>query len=88
MIAELTPIEETQVGKELIDKGIEQGLEQGIEKGEEKIIIKQAKARFPKLTKKHEDQIRALPADKLEDLAIALLDFESLGDLGEWLKKS
>ena len=84
MIAELTPIEETQVGKELIDRGIEQGIEQG----EEKIIIKQAKARFPKLTKKHQDQIRALPSDKLEELAIALLDFESLGDLGKWLKKS
>ena len=80
MIAQLTPIEETQVGKELI--------EQGIEQGEEKIILKQAKARFPKLTRKQEDQIRALSAAQLEELAVALLDFKTLTDLNNWLKEA
>ena len=65
------------VGKELI--------EQGIEKGEENVIIRQVKARFPKLTASQERQIRELPGEKLEDLAIALLDFERLDDLKNWL---
>jgi predicted transposase YdaD len=38
MIAQLTPIEETCVGKELIEKGIKTGIEKGIQTGIEKGI--------------------------------------------------
>jgi hypothetical protein len=78
MIAQLTPIEETQVGKELIEKGLEQG--------EEKIIITQAKARFADFSDQHEAKIRALKSPQLEALALELLNFESIADLENWLK--
>ncbi len=58
MIAQLTPIEETRVGKELIEKGIEQGMEKGMQKGMEKGIEKVAKKMI--LTGKSDKEIAEL----------------------------
>jgi len=70
-------LKNTAEGKELI--------EQGMEQGEEKIIIKLAKSRFPKMTQKQEEQIRALSSSELEKFAVAFLGFAELKDLSNWL---
>lgn len=40
MIAELTPIKETRVGKELLEEGIERGIERGITEGATRLVQK------------------------------------------------
>lgn len=78
MIAELTPLEKTQAGKELI--------EQGIEQGQEGLLVAQATKRFGKLNSDLEKKIRSLNSNRLEELALAILDFESISDMENWLK--
>lgn len=39
MIAELTPIEETRVGRDLLEQGRHEGLEQGLEQGQKAIVL-------------------------------------------------
>lgn len=84
MISELTPIEETRLGRELIGMGREEGLE----KGSEDIIIAQARSRFEDFTEDHESKIRALDCPQLTKLAVSLLDFKTLKDLEAWLENS
>ena len=78
MISQLPPIEETLVGKELIGKGREEA--------SEAIVIAQISARFPEFSDEQESKIRDLECSKLKELAIALLDFESLKELENWLE--
>jgi hypothetical protein len=85
MIAELTPVEETRAGRELIEKGIERGIEQGIEQGIERVTLVQLERVCGGLDAARRERVAALPAPQAEELALALLEFRSVADLDIWL---
>ncbi|NCS07790.1 MAG: DUF4351 domain-containing protein, partial [Microcystis aeruginosa G13-07] len=41
--------------------------------------------RFGEIPQNREETIRKLPVERLEDLGLALLDFDTLTDLDNWL---
>jgi hypothetical protein len=75
MIAELTPVEETRAGRELIERGIGQ------------VTLVQLERVCGGLDDLHRAQVAALPVEKARKLALALLDFRSVADLDAWLSK-
>ena len=67
-----------------IEKGIGQGIEQGIER-ERSLILRQLTRRIGELSESAIEQVNQLSIDLLEDLGEALLDFDQIEDLYQWL---
>jgi predicted transposase/invertase (TIGR01784 family) len=89
--------------QEWIDQGREQGLQQGIRQGLQQglaqgiargrvegltsltlSLLQRRLGRIPKVTR---EQVRGLAAKQLEELGLALLDFNSRADLDTWLEQ-
>jgi hypothetical protein len=81
MIIQLTPLEETVAGKELI--GI--GLERGMERGMEFTLLRQLARKFGPLSAKLKQQVESLDHQALEELTEAIFDFATLEDFTQWL---
>ncbi len=60
---------------------------QGMQQGEANMVLRQLNRRLGLVSPTVEQQIRQLPVEQLEDLGVALLDFESEADLLNWLPK-
>ena len=82
MIAELTPIEETVAGRELIAIGEERGMERGMEQ----LILQQISERFGRVSLETQKGIAALPVKHLPELGRALLRFPDVAALESWLR--
>ena len=63
----------------------EQAVQQGEQRGEAKLVLRQLQRRFGEIPQNLEETIRKLPVERLEDLGLALLDFNTLTDLDNWL---
>ncbi|MFM6325040.1 MAG: DUF4351 domain-containing protein, partial [Microcystis panniformis] len=63
----------------------EQAVQQGVQQEALKLVIRQLQRRFGEIPQNLEETIRNLPVERLEDLGIALLDFNTLTDLDNWL---
>ena len=63
----------------------EQAVQQGVQRGEAKLVLRQLQRRFGEIPQNLEETIRKLPVERLEDLGLALLDFNTLTDLDNWL---
>jgi hypothetical protein len=63
------------------------GFERGIEQGEKSLIVRQLTRRLSlkELPEVLRTQVESLPLLQLEALGEALLDFQSLSDLEQWL---
>ncbi|MFM7441794.1 MAG: DUF4351 domain-containing protein, partial [Snowella sp.] len=86
-IMRLAPLYQ-QDRQQAIQEGVRQGLEQGLEQGriqEANLVIRLLQRRFKEIPQNLQETIRSLPVKQLEDLGIALLDFDNLGDLDNWL---
>ena len=70
---------------EIITSWMEEGLEKGLDH-ERKAFLRQLRKRLGNLGPAVETQIEKLSADRLEQLAEALLDFGSVADLEAWLQ--
>jgi predicted transposase/invertase (TIGR01784 family) len=70
------------------EKGIETGIGRGIEQERRSIVSLQLEQKFGHLPSNLSDRISALSPEKLSALAIALLNFNSLDDLNNWLQVS
>ena len=66
-------------------RGIALGEARGEAQGEAKVTLRQLGRRCGPLSTEQETLIRALPLERLEALAEALLDFEGMADLNAWL---
>ncbi|MEN9225986.1 MAG: DUF4351 domain-containing protein, partial [Thermostichus sp. DRC_bins_24] len=64
----------------------QRGLTQGIQQGEAELTLRQLRQKVGSLPVELETQIRSLPVDRLEELGLALLEFQSLADLTSWLE--
>ena len=61
-------------------------MEKGLEKGERKMVLRLLRKRLGGLDRALEQRIEALPAEAIERLGEALLDFNRLDDLHAWLQ--
>jgi uncharacterized protein DUF4351 len=59
----------------------------GIRKGSAKIVLLLLQRRFGALNETMQSRIGALLTKRLEELSVALLDFSSLQDLEDWLRR-
>lgn len=68
-----------------MEEGLERGRQEGREEGERKLVMRLLRKRLGPLDREIEARIEALPAEALEPLADALLDFNRQDDLHAWL---
>jgi hypothetical protein len=68
------------------EKGIEKGIETGIERERRSLVALQLEQKIGQLPESTSDRLSALPLDQLSGLAIALLNFNSIADLNQWLE--
>ena len=71
---------------EIVTSWMEKGLEKGLEKGERKMVLRLLRKRLGGLDGALEQRIEALPAEAIERLGEALLDFTRPDDLDAWLQ--
>ncbi len=83
ILKEGSMLEESVIYQDILQKGEQQGLL----KGERKFALLQLEERFGKLSPKIRKQIEHLPAEQLEELIKALLDFKGPDELIAWLKQ-
>ena len=67
------------------ERGIQLGLNQGLNQEAQSLVLRQLPRRCGQLSHEHELAVRALPLEKLEALAEALLDFDGPEALDAWL---
>lgn len=67
-------------------RGIQIGIEKGRHEGEIAVILKQLERRLGRVSQASVKRIEKLPLERIEELAVALLDFEKPSDLTAWLK--
>ena len=63
----------------------EQAIQEGVQQEALKLVIRLFQRRFGEIPQNLEETIRKLPVERLEDLGLALLDFNTLTDLDNWL---
>jgi hypothetical protein len=92
--AELKKIEPEQQERvmEIVTSWMEKGIEQGIEQGKQSealsLVRRMLHKRLGSLEPDIEGRIAELSVEQLEELAEALLDFNSSSDLATWLERS
>jgi hypothetical protein len=67
--------------------GLQKGEAIGLQKGEAKLVIRQIRRRFGEIPQNITDKISKLSPEYLESLGEALLDFQSLTDVSDWLSR-
>jgi predicted transposase YdaD len=70
----------------VLEIGEKKGLQQGLQQGEANLTIRQLKRRCGNLTAIQEQKVRSLSISQLESLGEALLDFQNMSDLENWLQ--
>ncbi|MFN5065106.1 MAG: DUF2887 domain-containing protein [Aphanizomenon sp.] len=81
-----TDITQTRFYQEVLEIGEKKGLQQGLQQGEANLTIRQLKRRCGNLTAIQEQKVRSLSISQLESLGEALLDFQNMSDLENWLQ--
>ncbi|MBE9252087.1 DUF4351 domain-containing protein, partial [Dolichospermum sp. LEGE 00240] len=79
-------ITQTRFYQEVLEIGEKKGLQQGVQQGEANLTIRQLKRRCGNLTAIQEEKVRSLSISQLESLGEALLDFQNMSDLENWLQ--
>ena len=69
---------------QIVTSWMKTGIEQGI-KRETELILRQLKRKIGEFTPEIEAQVKGLEIEDLENLGEALLDFQELEDLTNWL---
>ncbi|NCQ97778.1 MAG: DUF4351 domain-containing protein, partial [Microcystis aeruginosa W11-06] len=63
-----------------------EGLQEGRQEGEANLVLRQLNRRIGDISPELLPNIRSLDLEQLENLGEALLDFQSLQDLEQWLE--
>ena len=83
---EITGLQETRFYQEAKQEGRQEGRQEGILEERQSLILDQLTGLLGELPGTIQDQITALSSDRLKSLGLALLKFNHLADLEEWLK--
>ena len=67
------------------EQAVQEGVQQGRQQGETYLLLRQLQRRFGEIPQNLQETIRNLPVERLEDLGLALLEFDTLTDLDNWL---
>lgn len=70
-----------------MEPGIEQGIEQGIDRGTRSLVLQQLTTLFGELPEPLRTRISELPSDRIQSLSLALLRFQTIDDLEQWLER-
>ncbi len=92
-------VETTKMRKEIvrftnpwIEAGKQQGLRRGLRRGRRQealeLVLKQLARRIGSISAGEEKSVRMLPLAKIEEVGVALLGFQTRGDLARWLKEN
>ena len=85
-VLEIGRTEGLQIGRtEGEQTGITKGMIQGTQFGEANMVIRQLNRRCGSLSDELQGKVRSLSIPELESLGEALLDFNSIQDLTDWL---
>lgn len=79
-------MKESVIYQQILQEGVRQGQQLGRQEGEATLVIRQLERRFGDVDATTLEQIRSLPSDRLEQLAVALLDFSAITDVTTWLQ--
>jgi predicted transposase YdaD len=74
-----------QYTNEWIERGRTEGLTKGREEGRREVLLLQLRRRLGSLPAEFIDRMDHLSVSQLDDLADALLDFQTLADAQSWL---
>ncbi|NEO73744.1 Rpn family recombination-promoting nuclease/putative transposase [Moorena sp. SIO3H5] len=84
-------MEESVTYQDIIQKGVQKGLQQGLDRGKQEeallLVIRQLTLRLGLIDPVLQQQIEGLSITRLEELSEALLNFETVTDLGVWLEQ-
>ncbi|MFM7547572.1 MAG: Rpn family recombination-promoting nuclease/putative transposase [Cyanobacteriota bacterium] len=82
-------LEDSSVYQYIVRKGLAEGRELGLELGRQQeavtLLLRLLERRCAPLEASQRDTIAALPLERLEELGLALLDFQGAADLAAWL---
>jgi predicted transposase/invertase (TIGR01784 family) len=84
---ETVDITQSRFYQEIIVEGLQEGRQKGLQEGEANLVIRQLRRRLGELPESQCSQIKSFPVSQLEDLGEALLDFQGIDDLDDWLQK-
>ena len=84
---ETVDITQSRFYQEIIVEGLQEGRQKGLQEGEANLVIRQLRRRLGELPESQCSQIKSFSVSQLEDLGEALLDFQSIDDLDDWLQK-
>jgi Domain of unknown function (DUF4351)/Putative transposase, YhgA-like len=81
-----------EIGKELgreegREEGTELGMKLGMQREAASLVLRQLQRRFGDLSQSQQESIQGLSTKRLEELGEALLDFNSITDLNNWLAR-
>ncbi|BAU11168.1 hypothetical protein LEP3755_16610 [Leptolyngbya sp. NIES-3755] len=62
-------------------------MEQGIDQGTRSLVLQQLATLLGELPEPIKTQIQELPSDRIQSLSLALLRFQSISDLEQWLER-
>lgn len=79
-------MKESVIYQQILQEEVRKGQQLGRQEGELALIVRQLERRFGTIDATIQEQIRSLPSDRLEELAIALLDFSAITDVTTWLQ--
>ena len=65
---------------------MQQSIQQGLQEGESYLILRQLNRRFGEISDELVAKVKSLPIDELENLSLAIFDFQSLAYLHAWLE--
>ncbi|NFB54955.1 DUF4351 domain-containing protein [Clostridium botulinum] len=71
----------TDLGKSLIQEGIEKGKAEGIEEGKAELLIKQLMKKFKKVPNEYKEKIKTLPEETIELIATDIFELNSVEEL-------
>lgn len=78
-------LEDSSVYQYIVRQGREEGLETGRQLEAASLLLRQLEHRFGPLNQQQRNTLAALPLERLEDLGLAVLDFQGPADLAAWL---
>ena len=73
---------------QIVTSWMEQGVERGVERGTRSLILEQLTSLFGELPEDIQGNIGQLQSERLRTLSLALLKFQSLHDLEQWLSEA
>ena len=79
-------MKESVIYQEIWSEGLQEGRQEGRQEGEANLVLRLLNRRIGDISPELLPNIRSLDLEQLENLGEALLDFQSLQDLEQWLE--